>query len=64
MSERIIGLIALLPFMLAIYVLIQIFGMEMATLIITATLLSILIPIAIISIVFTTIYGICKIITG
>ena len=64
MSERIIGLIALLPLTLAIFVLIQIFGMEMATLIITATLLSILIPIAIVSVVFSTIYGICKIITG
>lgn len=64
MSERIIGLLALLPLTLAIYALIQIFGMEMATLIITATLLSILIPIAIVSVVFSTIYGICKIITG
>ena len=64
MSERIIGLIALLPLTLAVYALIQIFGMEMATLIITATLLSILIPIAIVSVVLSTIYGICKIITG
>ena len=64
MSERIIGLIALLPLALAIYTLILIFGIEMATLIITATLLSILIPIAIVSVVFSTIYGICKIITG
>ena len=64
MSERIIGLIALIPLAFAIYALIQIFGMEFATLIITATVLSILIPIAIVSIVFSTIYGICKIITG
>ena len=64
MSERIIGLIALIPLLFAIYMLIQVFGMEMASMILIAMLLSILIPVAIISIVFSTIYGICKLITG
>ena len=64
MSDRIMGLIALIPLLLAIYVLFQIFGMEMATMILTATLFSILIPIAITSIIFSTIYAVCKLITG
>lgn len=64
MTGRIIGLIALLPLTSAIYVLIQMFGMELAIVIITIALLSILVPIAIISITFLTIYGFCKLITG
>ena len=64
MSERIIGLIALLPLTLAIFVLIQIFGMEMATVIIAAMIIPVLATIVTALIFFSTVYGICKIITG
>lgn len=64
MSERIVGLMALIPLVVAIYVLIQMFGIEITTVIIAAVIIPILATIVTALIFFSTIYGICKIITG
>ena len=64
MTQRIIGLLALLPIVLTITLFIKICGPELAAIIVFLLIVPLVISILIFLIMISTIYGICKIITG